>query len=410
MAPPCVSSDYGARNIVCDDQKREILIAANHPANVQHLRLLLEHEGHPVVAVGSVAEIFENASGKPPDLLFVQMGMTGDDVDLCRKLRSDPATAEIPVVLMASESRPGERIRALELGVAGYLDWPFVAAEVLKCTREQLWLRQLQRDNIRLRNELGNAKVATLAAEMARGVAHNYLNLLTGIQGYVGLLEFGLLDSPDLGEYLTQIQDLLKRATTLTGDLASCARLVGITHEEVTVAELAAELFRPLPEWKGKWRLSVEEISGSGKLNCNPGHLRRAMTILLTNAAEAMPKGGTVTVMGSVQPPLSTFSPPSSQGNEHFRIQVKDHGVGLASEETSKVFQPFFTTKAKGGAGLGLAMAKAIVLAHQGEISFSSRPGRGSTVVIDLPMPMPNGLTSHANRGPKFCAAAKTRK
>jgi signal transduction histidine kinase len=262
---------------------------------------------------------------------------------------------------------------------------PFESMELLARVRVQVRLRQILREKIRLQKEVEQSRVATLAAKMARGVAHNYLNLLTGIQGYVGLMEFAVGADRELVDHLQQVKELIARATRMTNDLSACAGLVTIQREEVYLSDLFAELFRPLEEWGGKWRLHVQEISGTGSLSCHLKQLRRVMTILFTNAAEAMPSGGTITLQANVIVPVLDLwetGPPQ----RCLQIQIQDHGKGMPACEAEKVFQPFFTTKATVGSGLSLAVAQAIVQSHGGHLQFESRLGCGSRVTLRLPL------------------------
>ena len=100
--------------------------------------------------------------------------------------------------------------------------------------------------------------------------------------------------------------------------------------------------------------------------------LRQVLLNLLTNAYEAMPEGGTV-----------SFSVRETGGR--LEIRVADSGIGMDEETAARVFEPFFTRKAR-GIGLGLAVTKRIVDSHGGTISVVTSPGGGSTFTVDLPV------------------------
>ncbi len=103
--------------------------------------------------------------------------------------------------------------------------------------------------------------------------------------------------------------------------------------------------------------------------------LRQALINLVVNGAQAMPRGGLVSVTARVEP---------RGGLPWLVIEVKDEGLGLTSRATEKIFQPFFTTKAT-GTGLGLAVVKRIVDSHGGEVSAQANPDKGTTFVVRLP-------------------------
>jgi signal transduction histidine kinase len=103
--------------------------------------------------------------------------------------------------------------------------------------------------------------------------------------------------------------------------------------------------------------------------------VRQALLNVVLNGLQAMPKGGTLTVRATAE---------RRGGRAYARVDVIDTGLGIPSEVQSRMFQPFFTTKAS-GTGLGLAVVKRIVEAHRGEIRVESRPGAGTTFTLHLP-------------------------
>jgi two-component system sporulation sensor kinase A len=102
--------------------------------------------------------------------------------------------------------------------------------------------------------------------------------------------------------------------------------------------------------------------------------LKRVMTNLVLNAVQAMPEGGRLTIK-------------ASRNDSEVSLSVQDTGVGILEENMPKLFQPLFTTKAK-GQGLGLPVCKRIVEAHRGRFSVTSKVGYGSTFTVHLPLRM----------------------
>jgi signal transduction histidine kinase len=101
--------------------------------------------------------------------------------------------------------------------------------------------------------------------------------------------------------------------------------------------------------------------------------LRNCLINFITNAAQAMPEGGSITLGASYD-----------QETESFRLGFTDQGEGIAAEDTPKIFQPYFTTK-EAGIGLGLAITERIVREHGGEILVESALGKGTTFIVVLP-------------------------
>jgi two-component system NtrC family sensor kinase len=113
-------------------------------------------------------------------------------------------------------------------------------------------------------------------------------------------------------------------------------------------------------------------------IDADPAQLRQVFLNLMTNAVEAMPQGGTLT--------LHTHKGPG----ETVTIEIRDTGVGIPHEDLGKLFTPFFTTKPIGkGTGLGLAIAYGIIKMHRGQINVQSQVGKGTTFIVNLPIKLP---------------------
>ncbi|MEM3786141.1 MAG: ATP-binding protein, partial [Nitrososphaeria archaeon] len=107
-------------------------------------------------------------------------------------------------------------------------------------------------------------------------------------------------------------------------------------------------------------------------IDADPESIKRVFTNIIINAFQAMPEGGTLTIYAEKEDNMT-------------KIFFKDTGAGIPKENLEKIFQPLFTTKAK-GTGLGLAVCKRIVEAHNGTIDVESELGKGSTFIIKLPI------------------------
>jgi len=111
----------------------------------------------------------------------------------------------------------------------------------------------------------------------------------------------------------------------------------------------------------------------------------RALANLVLNAIDAMPAGGTLTLL-------------TRASGENIRIEVSDTGSGLSKEECDRLFTPYYTTK-EHGTGLGLAIVQSVVSDHQGRITVKSAPGQGTTFVIELPRSREEGAQFSAKSG-----------
>ena len=188
------------------------------------------------------------------------------------------------------------------------------------------------------------------------------------------------LDEEDVKE-LEFIDDKLKTQTNymdkIVSDLQDFSKTVNVKPEDTDLEQIAVDVVASVqvPE---NVDVSVSFDEKLRSIQADGGLLRRVFTNLITNAVQAMPDGGFLIVDGSVV-------------NGTAKVVVSDTGSGISEENLKKIFQPLFTTKAK-GTGLGLAVCKKIVEAHGGEISVSSKEGVGSSFTFLIPLHQPQDV------------------
>ena len=233
----------------------------------------------------------------------------------------------------------------------------------------------------RLRRDMSRAEALASVGTLASGIAHQIRNPLAGIRSTVqGLLRKfspGAKERDRLQRVLAEID----RVNGLIKSLLDFARPKARASEGLELGALledVLELAGPALEGarittKREWGLAGARLRGDRQ------RLQEALLNLLLNAAEAMPRGGTLTVRvrvdrGGVNGPAGV------------EIEVSDTGPGIPPERAERIFQPFYTTK-PGGTGLGLAVVRQVVEQHGGSVAVRSVPGQGATFVIRLPLP-----------------------
>lgn len=189
----------------------------------------------------------------------------------------------------------------------------------------------------------------------------------------IGVLRGAGVDDSELDE-LEYIEEKLKDQTNymnkIVSDLQDFSKNINLVYADVDLEQVVVDVVGTLkvPE---NVEVSVTLDEGLHGVRADGNLLKRVFTNLLTNGIQAMPDGGSLSVTGALSG--GTVS-----------MVVSDTGVGVSEENMGKLFQPLFTTKAK-GTGLGLAVCKRIVEAHGGEISFESEEGAGTSFVIKFP-------------------------
>jgi PAS domain S-box-containing protein len=220
---------------------------------------------------------------------------------------------------------------------------------------------------------------------LAGGIAHDFNNLLTAIVGNISLLSMLLPPDHNLRSRLEDATNASLRARDLAQQLLTFARGGAPIKKTASVADLVQETVR--------FSLRGSDIRSDCTIQSelwaaefDPGQLSQVIANLVVNADQAMPNGGTLHVS------CDNFSHRPETGLEivdlppgdYIRIQVRDEGTGIPPEALKRIFDPYFTTKAKGN-GLGLATAYSVMKNHKGLITVESEMHCGSTFTVFLP-------------------------
>lgn len=241
----------------------------------------------------------------------------------------------------------------------------------------------------RLEEALAEARKMEAIARLAGGIAHDFNNLLTVIGGYAELLaqSFEPNDARRADAY--QILEAAKRASLLTRQLLAFGRRQFHQPRVLDLTELVKTARETLARLAGEAvAVELDLPSRPVYVEVDPDQMEQVLVNLVTNARDAMPEGGRITVaVGEVE--VHAFKGTSAPGlttGRHALLSVTDSGPGIAPEAREHLFEPFFTTKEKRQhLGLGLATVYGIVRQSQGHIEVETVPGRGATFRIYLP-------------------------
>jgi signal transduction histidine kinase len=234
------------------------------------------------------------------------------------------------------------------------------------------------------------AAVAKLEAigRLAAGVAHDFNNLLTVIVGRAELARSRLAGAAERRD-LDGILEVADRATALTSELLAVGEREPRLREPVELDAFVASRRERLAERAGAaWTVELELAAPGGRLVVDPGHLDRVLDNLISNALDAMPAGGRLTVATRRESLRAGWTRHLDEvaAGAHLVLEVRDEGVGMSPELLARIFEPFFTTKDLGrGFGLGLATVRGLVRQNGGQIVAHSRPGEGTRFELYFP-------------------------
>lgn len=231
-----------------------------------------------------------------------------------------------------------------------------------------------------LETRLRDAEHLSKVGQLAAGIAHEVRNPLNYINLAIGHLKeelAGICGStrPDLAELADKIKEEVRRANYMVVNFMNYGRPLKVRREAVEYADLLA---RTLPTLEARMKehqvcLSLDLQEGLPRFQADAELLRTCITNFVSNAAQAMPNGGTITLGASFE-----------KEKGEILLTFADQGVGIAPDQMDKIFQPYFTTK-EVGTGLGLAITERIVREHNGTIAVESSHGEGTLFTVTLP-------------------------
>jgi PAS domain S-box-containing protein len=254
----------------------------------------------------------------------------------------------------------------------------------------------------RLEAQLFWSQKMETVGRLAGGVAHDFNNILTTIRSYVELGMMHLHPEDPLNGNFQEILKASDRAANLTTQLLAFSRRQRTEKRVISLNEAIRNMEKMLRRLIGEnIELVTRMTKDLGRVKADVGQVEQVIVNLCVNARDAMPEGGRLT--------LSTAN--VTFGEQHVRrhvwatpgrrvmLAVSDTGVGLTEEVKAHLFEPFYTTKELGkGTGLGLATSYGIVRQNRGNITATSKPGKGTTFKIYFPrvdeepepLPMPD--------------------
>ena len=265
---------------------------------------------------------------------------------------------------------------------------------ILTTVRDITEMKRTEEAQRQLEGRIKRSEKMEALGTLAGGVAHDLNNILSGIVGYPDLL---LMQLPPDYEALRKPIETIKRsglkAAAIVQDLLTLARRGVISNTIVNMNRIVEEYLRS-PELD---KLKVYYPHAEIETQLSPGlmnimgsqvHLGKTLMNLVTNAAEAMPEGGIISIRTEnvyVDRPIAGYD--EIREGDYVVLTVSDTGIGISVEDREKIFEPFYTKKVMGrsGTGLGMAVVWGTVKDHSGYINLESTRNKGSCFTIYLP-------------------------
>ena len=236
---------------------------------------------------------------------------------------------------------------------------------------------EIAKENEYLRKEVAQAERFKSIALLASGIAHEIKNPLTPIRTFLEYLPQKSNDKEFIKKFGGIARSSVDRIDELINELLKFAKPAPLQLNETDINKLITSTLELLSSEFLKHNIRVNKnFIDKFSLNVDQNQIRQALLNVFLNAIDAMPNGGTLTV--------KTANIRKNR-EKMYQILVQDTGEGIAKEDLSHIFDPFFTKKDK-GTGLGLSITNGIIMEHGGKIHAESKAGEGATFIIELPI------------------------
>jgi len=384
------------QNHVASEPHEEILIVDDVLENLRLLSQMLTEHGYGVRAVRNGSHALMAARAAPPDLILLDIVMPEmDGYEVCRQLKEDERTQDIPVLFISALGDVENKLKAFSSGGVDYVTKPFQAPEVLARVRTHLALRRLNR-NLRT----ANAELARQAEELweqnaeldafAHTVAHDLKGPLATLFSYAALLAegWGALPPEDVARYLKFMEAGAKKGCDIVEALLLLASVRRQTHIQTQPLDMTQVVKEARERLEGIIQDRQAEVLVQEHWPVVAGHEAWVEEVWVNYISNAIKYGGT--------PPRVEIGA-TEQPDGYVRFWVRDNGPGIPDEKLSHLFVEFerlSEVRLKEGYGLGLSIVKRILSRLGGQVGVESTVGEGSTFWFTLPLAEQQGTSS----------------
>ncbi|NUS38234.1 MAG: hybrid sensor histidine kinase/response regulator [Lysobacter sp.] len=352
-----------------------ILVVDDQPANLKAVSGLLSRHGYEVATASQGEQAIEAARAHPPDLLLLDMMMPGmDGFELFAELRRHPELQQLPVIFLTAAQDRELLLRAFDAGAVDYVTKPFIPEELLARVNAHVGLK-LTRDRLE--------RVAHERQELVNLVAHDLKNPLSSVLFASEVLQQNACKPERIPRYLAIIHESTRDAIGYIRRYLEAQKQVAAADARPEHPACLHDLLRWLAE---RYELQLEAhgmhlriedgADGGLPVAMDTRVLRQVAENLVSNAMKYAADGRELTLAIH----------PGAGGT--WQLRVEDRGPGVAPEKQQDLFRPFARLGVREdgmSSGLGLSLARQIVLNAGGNLWYEDRDGGGACFVIELP-------------------------
>jgi signal transduction histidine kinase len=397
-------TDPHAANAVAPEASTpaKILVVDDDPENLEMISHFLTMEGFEAATAADGQAALEAVGAESPDVILLDVLMPGlEGFEVCRRLKADPKTVFIPVVILTALRGTQERIKGAAAGADDFLSKPFDHVELITRVKSLVRVKRLH-DQIQAYNRELEQRVAERTAELQRAyaelkeldrlksefianVSHELRTPLLHVKGTISLLADGTMGAltPEQAHSLSVAQGAADQLGRMVEDLVDFSVVYEeqqLDFEAISLPEVCQSALRAVARAAARKEIAVtaQLPPDLPRVRADPVALTRVLWHLLDNAVKFSPVNSSIQLAAERQ-------------RHEVWISVQDSGSGISPEQLKRIFQVFYqvdgsSTRKVGGMGLGLALVKRLVEAHGSTIQVHSEVGKGSTFSFELPL------------------------
>jgi two-component system sensor histidine kinase/response regulator len=360
-----------------------VLLVDDEPANLELLGRRLAVIGCQTLEATSGAQALAIAVRELPDAILLDVMMPGmDGWETCRRLKADPATAELPVIFVTARDRAEDIAKGFEVGGMDYVPKPFEPLELTARVRSAI-IRKKLRDDLKKKNS-DLEKLERSRQELIGMLGHDIRNLANSVVAFLQLVGHGQL-TPERPEFLqllhlseANVTELLRMVNALLDVYRMEEGRLQVMPEVTALVEIAHRSMAQMgPEAAAKNVRLELNIPEDTTVFVDDSVAVRVFTNLLSNGIKHTPPGGSVCIEARALP----------QTPDAVLVRVVDTGPGIPEQDAPYIFDRFFQGQGqrRGGTGLGLTFCKLAVELHGGQIRVANGGQPGAVIELTLP-------------------------
>lgn len=351
-----------------------ILLVDDVPENINILYQTLSNQGYLFAVATNGKETFTAVESEKPDLILLDIMMPEiSGFDVCKKLKQDPKTSDIPIIFLTAKNELDDKVKGFKLGAVDYITKPFEAEEVKARVATHVRLRKSEQRLIEL-----NATKDKLFSI----IGHDLRGPIGNIRDALEMIMQGVIVTDMIEEFIESMSKEAKQTYNLLENLLYWARTqqneIEQNPENLFLNEITTNMFELLGSMADA--KSIELINDTDLHHtayADKNMIETVLRNLISNAIKFTPEFGKISVTSEME-------------NDIINISVVDTGVGISQDDKEKLFSKslYYTTYGTNnekGSGLGLMLCKEFVERNKGKIRVESKIGEGSTFIVTLP-------------------------